>query len=89
MQTLRRLRSEERNVTNEIEYNKRVVFDADIKESLGDYITPAPLKPAREYFDKKTLIMMKMMTRPLGMLCLRMMLLIKLVKPFIRSLLLI
>ena len=46
--TLISLRLEELTVTNETESNKRAVFDADIKESLGDYIAPAPLKPAIE-----------------------------------------
>ena len=47
--TLRRLRSEELTIANETE--SRAAFDAYIKESLGDSITPAPLKPARELFD--------------------------------------
>ena len=44
--TLIRLRLEELTVTNETESNKREAFDADIKESLGGYIYPTPLKPA-------------------------------------------
>ena len=51
MRTLRKLRSEELAVTNQTESNKRAAFDADIKESLGDSISPAPLKTARESFD--------------------------------------
>ena len=51
MRTLRKLRSEELAVTNQTESNKRAAFDADIKESLGDYVAPAPLRPARESFD--------------------------------------
>ena len=43
--------SEELTVTNETESNKRADFDADIKESLEDYITPSPLKIARDLFD--------------------------------------
>ena len=49
--TLRRLRLEELVVTNENKSNKRAAFDADIKGSLGDYISHAPLKPARYFFD--------------------------------------
>ena len=45
------LRSEELTVNNQTEYNKGTDFDSDIKESLGDYISPAPLKPAKESFD--------------------------------------
>ena len=44
---LRSLRSEELTVTNETESNNCADFDADIKESLGDSIAPAPLKPER------------------------------------------
>ena len=49
--TIRRLRLESLTITNETESNKHAAFDADINESLRDYIAPAPLKPARELFD--------------------------------------
>ena len=77
-QTLRKLRLEELTVTNETESNKRADFNAYIKEPLGDYIVPAPLKPAREFLiQQTTFIMMKMMIRTLRILCLRLMILIK------------
>ena len=44
---IRRLRSEDLNVTNETESNKRAAFDVDIQEPLEDSIAPAPLKPGR------------------------------------------
>ena len=47
---LRRLRLEELTITNKIESNKRAAFDSNIKESFGDYISPAPFKPSRELF---------------------------------------
>ena len=49
--TLSWLRPEERSATNEAEAKKRALFDADIKEDLGDSITPAPLKPIQVSMD--------------------------------------
>ena len=50
-QTLRRLRPEETTLTNEAEAAKRAAFDSAIKESLGDSVTPAPLKPLKMLVD--------------------------------------